>query len=52
MHSAEAEKIQETILILLQSSTIPLTATELRVQLRARVVRLAEYEVLRVLRSL
>lgn len=52
MHNSEAEKIQETILALLQSSILPLTATELRVRLRVRAVRLAEYEVLRVLRSL
>lgn len=44
--------IREKILSLLKASPVPLTATELRVKLRVRSVKLAEYEVLRELRSL
>jgi hypothetical protein len=40
------------ILTLLQSSPLPLTATELRTRLRVRAVRLADYEVVCILRSL
>jgi hypothetical protein len=44
-----AESIREA---LLKPSPTPLTVTELRVRLRVRAVKLAEYEVLRELRSL
>jgi hypothetical protein len=47
-----AESIREALLALLKPSPTPLTVTELRVRLRVRAVKLAEYEVLRELRSL
>jgi AAA domain len=43
--------IRDTILSFLKSSPMPLTATELRIQLRVTSIKLAEYEVLRELRS-
>jgi len=48
MNSAEtvSEIVRETILAILKPSSMPLTAAELRVQLRMRSLRLAEYEIL------
>jgi len=54
MNSAEtvSEIVRETILAILKPSSMPLTAAELRVQLRMRSLRLAEYEILHALRCL
>ena len=54
MDSAEivSETIREAILTILKPATTPLTAAELRVQLRVRSLRLAEYEILHALRCL
>src|SRR5262249_16042027 len=47
-----SETVREAIFALLKPATTPLTATELRVRLRVRALKLAEYEVLHALRSL
>src|SRR5262249_35553445 len=47
-----SETVRETILALLKPVSTPLTATELRVRLRVRALKLAEYEVLHALRCL
>src|SRR6266436_2077951 len=54
MDSAEtvSETIREAILTILKPAATPLTAAELRVQLRVRSLRLAEYEILHALRCL
>ena len=54
MDSAEtvSETIREAILTMLKLAATPLTAAELRVRLRVRSLRLAEYEILHALRCL
>src|SRR5262249_54829523 len=54
MNSSEtvSEIIRETILTILKSSSMPLTAAELRVQLRVRSLRLVEHKILYALRCL
>jgi len=54
MDSAEtvSETIREAILTILKPAVTPLTAAELRVRLRVRALRLAEYEILHALRCL
>lgn len=47
-----SETIREAILAILKSASTPLTAAELRVRLRVRALRLAEYEILHALRCL
>src|SRR5712691_3765192 len=47
-----SETVRETILALLKPASTPLTATELRVRLRVKALKLAEYEVLHALRCL
>jgi hypothetical protein len=47
-----AETIREAILTILKPAATPLTAAELRVRLRVRSLRLAEYEILHALRCL
>ncbi len=54
MNSSEtvSETIREAILTILKPAATPLTAAELRVRLRVRSLRLAEYEILHALRCL
>jgi hypothetical protein len=47
-----SETVREAIFALLKPASTPLTAAELRVRLRVRALKLAEYEVLHTLRSL
>lgn len=47
-----AETVSTAILAILQDAFMPLTAAALRIQLRTRSLRLAEYEILRALRYL
>src|SRR2546421_1522798 len=49
---SRSETIREALLALLKPASTPLTAAELRVRLRVRALRLAEYEVLHALRCL
>ena len=47
-----SETVREAIFALLKPTSTPLTATELRIRLRVKALKLAEYEVLHALRYL